>query len=285
MAKDFLTQYTLTFVIYAFIGYICEVIYCSIGQRKLVNRGFLYGPWLPIYGCGGLIVEIFLVPLKKYPLLVFVLGMLLTSVVEYIGSWGLEKIFSIKLWDYSRYKLNINGRVCLLNSTLFGVMSVALVYLVQPYIASFINLIPEAIRYNLGDVLRILFAIDLTMSTIKMSAFQKALKEAREKARKVEEKAKEYALEGKMEISQEYRKRMMNELDDNKAKFSSVYKRILDAFPSATSKRSEVKDQLKNIRAWAKERLEASKEYKENIKNVKAQYKEQVKEINNKKGK
>ena len=142
MAKDFLTQYTLTFVIYAFIGYICEVIYCSIGQRKLVNRGFLYGPWLPIYGCGGLIVEIFLVPLKKYPLLVFVLGMLLTSVVEYIGSWGLEKIFSIKLWDYSRYKLNINGRVCLLNSTLFGVMSVALVYLVQPYIASFINLIP-----------------------------------------------------------------------------------------------------------------------------------------------
>ena len=285
MSNDFLTQYTLTFVLYAFIGYVCEVIYCSIGQRKLVNRGFLYGPWLPIYGCGGLIVEIFLVPLKKYPILVFLFGMVLTSIVEYIGSWGLEKIFSIKLWDYSKHKLNINGRVCLLNSTLFGIMSIALVYFVQPYIQKLISLIPEIIRYNLADLLRILFTVDLTMSTIKMSAFQKALKEAREKAKAVEKLAREYTREGKSDYSNEYRRRMLEEIEESRARFSAKFNRILDAFPSATAKADEVKEQLSAIREWAKERVKANKEYRDNLKKVRTQYKEEVKKINQKKGK
>ena len=92
---DNITRYTLTFVLYAFIGYLCEVVYCSIGQRHLVDRGFLYGPWLPIYGFGGLIVDIFLCPIASHPVLVFLLAVVLTSAVEYVGSWALEKIFSI----------------------------------------------------------------------------------------------------------------------------------------------------------------------------------------------
>ncbi len=284
MKDEFLTLYTLTFVIYAFIGYICEVIYCSIGQRKLVNRGFLYGPWLPIYGFGGLIVNICLIPLKAYPVLVFILGMILTSIVEYIGSWGLEKIFSIKLWDYSKHFANINGRVCLLNSTLFGIMSVSLVYLVQPYITLLISVIPSVVQYYLADVLRLLFAVDLTLSVIKMSAFKKALREAVNKAREIESRAKQYALEGKLEAQKAYKERMDGEETERKNRFGVQYSRILKAFPSATAGRNELKEQLTRMQNWAEERKEAVKEYKESLRRVKSEYKEKVREINRGKG-
>jgi uncharacterized membrane protein len=284
MTEEFLTQYTLTFVIYAFIGYVCEVVYCSVGQRRLVNRGFLYGPWLPIYGCGGLIVNICLIPLKSYPVLVFILGMILTSIVEYIGSWGLEKIFSIKLWDYSKHFCNINGRVCLLNSSLFGVMSISLVYLVQPWIDTLINLIPYVIQYYLADVLRILFAIDLTMSIIKMSAFKKALRDAVDKAREIQEKAKEYASQGRLDFQKEYAERMEKELNEQKMRFSLTYNRILKAFPNATAKRSEMKEQIAHMQKWAVERKEAVREYRENMKKLRKEYKEKVREINGERG-
>ncbi len=285
MSEEFLTQYTLTFVIYAFIGYICEVVYCSVGQRKLVNRGFLYGPWLPIYGCGGLIVNIFLIPLKKYPLLVFLLGVILTSIVEYIGSWGLEKIFSIKLWDYSKKFCNINGRVCLLNSTLFGVMSISLVYLVQPWIDSLVDFVPYVIQYYLADVLRLLFAVDLTLSVIKMNAFKKALREAIEKAREIEQKAKEYAESGKLEAQREYRARMDREIIDSRSRFSFTYRRLLAAFPNAEAKGEELRKQLSSMQKWAEERKDAVLEYRNSMKELKRQYREKVKEINTRKGK
>ncbi len=285
MSEEFLTQYTLTFVIYAFVGYICEVIYCSIGQRKLVNRGFLYGPWLPIYGFGGLIVNICLLPLKSYPILVFILGMILTSIVEYIGSWGLEKIFSIKLWDYSKHFCNINGRVCLLNSTLFGIMSISLVYLVQPYIDILLTLIPIAIKYYLADVLRILFAVDLTMSTIKMSAFKKAIKAAALKAKEIETKAKEYAALGKLEAEREFKVRMEKESTETRNSFGVQYRRILSAFPNATAHKGDLKDELVRMQNWARERKEAVEEYRKNLKALKSDYKDKVREINSNKGK
>ena len=283
---DAVTHYTLTFVLYSFIGYLCEVAYCSIGQRHLVNRGFLYGPWLPIYGFGGLIVDIFLVPISSYPLLVFIAAIILTSAVEYVGSWALEKIFSIKLWDYSEHKFNINGRVCLLNSSLFGLMSMILVYGAYPWIQKAFAMIPVLITERLGDLLRILFAVDLTLSVIKMSAFKKALGEVREKAKSVEAKVQELKSLGKSELSEEFRIKLTLELEELRDKTRNSYTRIISAFPSATSKHEEVKQQLQNIQTWAKERREASLEMKAKIKETKAEYKEKVKTINdNAKGK
>ena len=277
---DTFTHYTLTFVLYSFIGYLCEVAYCSIGQRRLVNRGFLYGPWLPIYGFGGLIVDIFLVPIAHYPILVFIAAIVLTSIVEYIGSWGLEKLFSIKLWDYSRYKFNINGRVCLLNSSLFGLMSMILVYGAYPWIQKLFNIIPVMLAERLADVLRILFAVDLTLSVMKMSAFKKALLDVREKAKNVEARVQELKSLGKSELSEEFRLKLSEEVEELREKTRNSYTRIISAFPSATSKYDDVKQQLQNLHTWAQERREASLEMKAKIKETKAEYKEKVKTIN-----
>ena len=278
---DILTRYTLTFVLYSFIGYLCEVAYCSIGQRHLVDRGFLHGPWLPIYGFGGLIVDIFLVPVSSYPIVVFIAAMILTSVVEYIGSWGLEKIFSIKLWDYSRKKFNINGRVCLLNSTLFGIMSLFLVYVAYPWIEKALSAIPVLIARRTGELLRILFAVDLTLSVMKMSAFRKALEEFREKARAVETRVVELKNLGKTELSEEFRDKLIGELEELKARTGMSFRRIISAFPSATSHREDVKIELQSIREWARERREASIEMRNRIRETKAEYKDKARERKN----
>ena len=137
----------VVFFIYSVLGYFCEVVYCSVGQKRFVNRGFLYGPYLPIYGFGSLIVTVLLDPLSKWPVAVFILAFILTSCLEYFTSWLLEKFFSVKLWDYSKHRININGRVCLLNSTLFGILGLVAEYLVEPFVSRILGSLPADILH------------------------------------------------------------------------------------------------------------------------------------------
>ena len=143
----------ISFAVFSVLGYFAEVIYCSIPERRFVNRGFLYGPYLPIYGFGSLIVTIILDPVSQYPILVFLLSFLLTSVLEYFTSWLLEKLFSVKLWDYSKKRININGRVCLLNSTLFGLLGLFAEYAVQPLLQRGIEAVPPLLRHYAATIL------------------------------------------------------------------------------------------------------------------------------------
>ena len=119
---ELLYAYTY-FIVYAFLGWVCEDIYCGIGKRKFINRGFLYGPYCPIYGFGALLVIYPLLMVSKHPIVVFIFGMVLTSILEYITSFVMEKLFATRWWDYSTYPFNINGRICLQNSLLFGLMA------------------------------------------------------------------------------------------------------------------------------------------------------------------
>lgn len=156
------------FFIYSVLGWICEMIYCGIYSKKITNRGFLSGPYCPIYGTGGLIIVLFLTPFIKHPFLVFILGMIFTSVLEYITSFLMEKAFNAKWWDYSHYRFNIHGRVCLLNSTLFGIGSLVIVYFINPYVEKFINKIPAQILNPVSIFLMFVITIDFigTLNTI-----------------------------------------------------------------------------------------------------------------------
>ena len=112
----------VVFVIYSILGYVCEMIFCAIVDKKVVNRGFLCGPILPIYGVGAVFMLLALSRYKSDPLVVFVFGAIICSALEYFTSFVLEKIFHNMWWDYYDYKFNINGRICLLNSILFGML-------------------------------------------------------------------------------------------------------------------------------------------------------------------
>ena len=116
----------LWLMIYSVIGWIYESTICSIGQRKLINRGFLNGPYCPIYGTGAVLVLLVLGRIQN-PVLLFFAGAVLTCSLEYLTSWLMEKLFHARWWDYSKRKFNIGGRVCLIGAVVFGAFSVVLI--------------------------------------------------------------------------------------------------------------------------------------------------------------
>lgn len=130
------------FLIYAFMGWCIETIYATLRKGKFVNRGFLNGPFCPIYGFGALILIVALNSVLNNILLLFVGAIVLTSVLEYITGFVLEKVFKGKWWDYSSESFNINGRVCLKFSVYWGVISVFMLRLLQPEVNSLVHKIP-----------------------------------------------------------------------------------------------------------------------------------------------
>ena len=156
----------LLFLIYSTLGWCGEMIYCSIGQRKLCEkRGFLNGTLCPIYGFGALLVLWALRGGCENPILTFLLGAILTSAVEYFTSWLMEKLFHMRWWDYSRRRFQIRGRVCLLNSTLFGLLCAVLCHLLPPEVMKLIQwLTDHHIVIPLAAALFVLFAADVVLS-------------------------------------------------------------------------------------------------------------------------
>ena len=120
----------LWLMIYSVIGWVYESTICSIGQRKLINRGFLNGPYCPIYGTGAVLVLLVLGRIQN-PVLLFFAGAVLTCSLEYLTSWLMEKLFHARWWDYSKRKFNIGGRVCLI-----GAFSVVLILVLHPWVKS-----------------------------------------------------------------------------------------------------------------------------------------------------
>ena len=150
----------LYFIIYSFLGWCCETVYCSILQKKFVNRGFLYGPLCPIYGCGALLVLYLLRDVRASILPLFLSGMVVTTILEYLTSVLLEKLFHMKWWDYSAMPFNINGRVCLLNSCEFGALSVFVVMVLHPAVTRLVGRIPGPVQLLLAGLLSAVILTD-----------------------------------------------------------------------------------------------------------------------------
>lgn len=143
----------LLFFIYSFIGWIIEVLNCSIKQKKFVMRGFLIGPYIPIYGVSALTMIAFLNEQTDW-FTILVMSAFLATTIEYVTSYIMEIIFKVRWWDYSHKKFHINGRVCLDNSILFGILGLILVYFVHPYVYAIID-----IRQSFFTILSIILAL------------------------------------------------------------------------------------------------------------------------------
>lgn len=168
-------NYFLYLMIYSFLGWGCESAYISFGRKKFVNSGFMHGPFCPIYGFGAIFVILMLSWLDNYPLLVFILGIIITSLIEYFTSWLLEMLFHIMWWDYSQRKFNINGRVCLRNSFLFGCMSIFVIYFLHPSVSSFVGSISISLRQLIAIVLFLYLVTDIILSTLQLISFKQQL--------------------------------------------------------------------------------------------------------------
>lgn len=120
------SQWLFFFYFYCFLGWVWETCYVSACQGKWVNRGFMRGPFLPIYGSGAVIVLIFTLPVRENATAVFFIGMVSATILEYITGVAMEKLFHVRYWDYSNQKLNLNGHICVSSSLAWGVFSVLL---------------------------------------------------------------------------------------------------------------------------------------------------------------
>lgn len=166
------------FFIYALIGWVCEFIYCGIIDKKFENRGFLFGPYCPIYGTGALLIIYILHPIFQSALWLFVATVTVCTVLEYIVGWAMEKVFHMRWWDYSNQPLNLNGRICVLNSSLFGLMGLLLIYIVHPFIITLLDKIPTQFdSYTIAVSIIVLVCVDLTLSTKSLQLAFKQLTE------------------------------------------------------------------------------------------------------------
>ena len=156
----------LLLILYSFLGWCGEMVYCSLAHWRLCEkRGFLNGPLCPIYGHGALLVLLILRGGCGSPVLTFLLGGLLTTALEYVTSWAMEKLFHMRWWDYSNRFCNLGGRVCLLNSTLFGLASVALCHWLSPIVNGWIlGLFDLGVAVPLAAVLLVLYLADIVLS-------------------------------------------------------------------------------------------------------------------------
>lgn len=203
--------YVLLFTIYSFIGWSYEVILTLIKKKKFVNRGFLIGPYCPIYGVGVLFVTTLLNDYLDKPLGLFILSVVICSLVEYIGSFLLEKIFKTSWWDYSSQRFNINGRICLETMIPFGLGCLLIMYIVNPFFIKILNLIPELILNILAIILVIGLLIDFIISFKIIWKFKKISDDAKKDNT---EKVTEY---------------VKNEILKRKKK---LYTRLINAFPN-----------------------------------------------------
>ncbi len=158
-------SYILLFFLYSFLGWCLEVLCKLISDHKFINRGFLIGPYCPIYGTGAIIMTFLL---KKYlddPITLWIMIILCCSILEYFVSFILEKIFHARWWDYSTNKFNINGRICLETMIPFSIFGLFILYKCNPFFLNLINAIPHTILYLLTIILLIGFIVDLILST------------------------------------------------------------------------------------------------------------------------
>lgn len=159
-----LHKWLLLFYLYCFIGWIWESCYVSLKKHKWVNRGFLKGPLLPIYGSGAVVVLISTLTVENNLLLVFVIGMISATILEYITGVVMEKLFHVRYWDYSKEPFNINGHICLISSLAWGVFSVLLVRFVNPNIERLVIIIPNGISEVISYIITVFITIDAVQS-------------------------------------------------------------------------------------------------------------------------
>lgn len=155
--------YFIYFLVFAIIGWLIETAYSFYSLGHFTKRGFLYGPLCPIYGWGAIILIIFFSTYKKKNFKLFVYAAIIFSLFEYLVSFGMEALFSLKWWDYTSEFMNLNSRVSIFYSFAWGIIAILVINFIYPFFKKKINLILSKIPYSIQvTAVYILFAAFVT---------------------------------------------------------------------------------------------------------------------------
>ena len=157
-------QWVLLFFFYCFCGWVWESCYVSLCQRHWVNRGFLNGPLLPIYGSGAILILFVTLPVEDDLWLVYLLGTAAATVLEYVTGAVMERLFKVRYWDYSKHPCNLHGYICLSSSIAWGFFSILLVRFLHPPVGRLLSRVPDLLVDPLALVLTVVFTVDVVRS-------------------------------------------------------------------------------------------------------------------------
>lgn len=224
--------YFMLFFIYAILGWIIETTLVSIEKRKFVNRGFLIGPYCPIYGFGGLAITILLKNYTKDPIVLFLMAVIICGTLEYFTSYIMEKIFKARWWDYSAKKYNINGRICLETVVPFGILGCLVMYVLNPITFKYLNMLSNSMLNIISAICFTIFITDNIVSYNVISSFTKTVKTINV---------------GKIKDNTEEITKKIREVLIGKSFFN---KRLMEAYPNLQAK---IKEKARQIAQKAKE--------------------------------
>ncbi len=236
----------LVFTIYSFLGWLTESIFCSVPAGKFINRGFLTGPFCPIYGIGAVVVISLLSPFKDNWVVLYFAGVAITTSLEYLTGYALEKIFHTTYWDYSGLRFNIKGRICLQNSLLFGVMCLVGVVYIHPAVMYLTGSIPDKLLPFVSILCMLYFLFDTVISVHAALQLNGKLEELQQVLDSIKERASSYTAD----TFESIQAKIGNLFDDDTGAFLKLQfekkdkietnvkffqRRIVDAFPTMKS--------------------------------------------------
>ena len=276
-------------MIYSIIGWVYESTICSIGQRKLINRGFLNGPYCPIYGTGAVLVLLVLGRIQN-PVLLFFAGAVLTCSLEYLTSWLMEKLFHARWWDYSKRKFNIGGRVCLIGAVVFGAFSVVLILVLHPWVKSLTDRLTDTALTWICAILLVGIVSDLIVTVKGLLGTHAVFAEyavlLQQKRRELSEKLRLGAEEGRerirergseelaklreaAELGVEEREKIRRTTEEERERFyaklqmrlNAQQRRTINSFPQwKLTRNNEVLDGLREAMEKARKRRSSGKD-------------------------
>ena len=225
--------YFLLFIIYSVAGW-CMEVFCKLLEcKKFINRGFLIGPYCPIYGYGALLITFLL---KKYiddPIALFVMAIVVCGTLEYLTSYLMEKLFKARWWDYSHRKFNLNGRVCLGTIVPFGLLGLFIMYVSNPFLLGKLELLSELWLNILFWGTLVIYVTDNIVSIVIVRSLKTAdISESKE-----------------TDNTEEITRRVKEILQ----KKSMLHRRLVNAYPKLQAVKIKIKDQTEKIKKQKEE--------------------------------
>lgn len=264
--------YFMMFIIYAILGWLMECTVSLIYKHKFVNRGFLIGPYCPIYGVGVVGLTLLLGNFQGNILVLFFLSILICGTLEYFTSYIMEKLFNARWWDYSQKKININGRVCLDTLLPFGFLGVGILKLLNPFIIDKLHLIPDNTLMYICIIIALIYLTDTIVSLRIISNFKNMNKEAKDNTEEISNKVRETAEAtiAKLTTQKEILTRRM------RIRRYSLLKNIKYTRKNYTTKIDKIKNEGLTLVGTFKSRIQV---IDDNIKRAKKEMSEKVKAV------
>lgn len=187
------------FIIFSIIGLIIETVFCYVTTGVIESRkGLIWGPFCPVYGVGATLLIILLNPYKNKPIKLFIMGSILGNVIEYLLSFLLEAYYGTRFWDYSYLKWNLNGRICILYSIFWGILSFILIRFVKKEMDKLIDKIPDSKPFHITiivaliiDIIATIWAITSYQNRVGIKYYHKEIRNEQSTFQKIKTKIEE----------------------------------------------------------------------------------------------